>query len=463
MRIAIVGTGYVGLVTGACLSRLGHEVTCVDVQEERVASIRNGEAPFFEPGLAELLTEGRRSGRLRATTGLAEAVAASEMTMLAVGTPSAEGSGRIDLSAIQAAARDVGTCLAGRVDRHTVVVKSTVVPGTTETVVRAALETASGLCAGRFGLAMNPEFLREGSAVSDFMAPDRIVIGQWDDPSGEATARLYASFRCPVLRVSLRNAEMIKYASNALLASLVSFSNELAGLCEAMGGADVDVVTEGLCLDGRLSPTVDGKKVRPGVLSYLRAGSGFGGSCFPKDVNALRAQAREMGVPTPLLDAVMEVNAARPGRVADLLSRELGGLRGRTVAILGLAFKPGTDDVRESPAIALAAALASSGASVRAHDPLPAASRAAAAKLRGAGVAFEAEPESLLRGADAAVLATAWPEYEAWDWARLVLLMKTRLVLDGRNVLRQVPWPADVTYVPIGTGRGGNRSAVESA
>lgn len=455
MRVAIVGTGYVGLVTGACLARLGHEVTCVDVREDRIASIIRGESPFFEPGLAELLTEARRSGRLGATTLLAEAVAKSEATMIAVGTPSAEGSGRIDLSAVEAAAREVGACLAARPGRHTVIVKSTVVPGTTETVIRTALETASGLAAGDFGLAMNPEFLREGSAISDFLAPDRIVIGQWDDPSGEAAAGLYASFTCPVLRVSLRNAELIKYASNALLASLVSFANEIAGICEAMPGADVDVVTEGLSLDGRLSPVVDGRRVRPGVLAYLRAGSGFGGSCFPKDVNALRAHAREIGVRTPLLDAAMDVNAARPGGVATLLSRELGGLRGRTVAVLGLAFKPGTDDVRDSPAIALAAALVLAGASVRAHDPLPAAARAAKEKLQGSGVTFEAGPERLLQDADAAILATAWPEYAAWDWARLAPLMKNRLILDGRNALRQVRWPANVTYRRIGTGQPG--------
>jgi len=463
LKVAIVGTGYVGLVTGACLARLGHEVTCVDVQKDRISSIERGEAPFFEPGLAELLTEGKRSGRLRATTVLADAVAKSDVTMIAVGTPSAGGSGRIDLSAVEAAARDVGACLSTRAERHTVVVKSTVVPGTTETVVRSALETASGLPAGRFGLAMNPEFLREGSAVSDFLTPDRIVIGQWDDPSGETAAKLYSSFTCPVLRVSLRNAELIKYASNALLASLVSFANEIAGLCEAMNGADVDVVTEGLCLDGRLSPVVDGRRVRPGILAYLRAGSGFGGSCFPKDVNALRAQARELGVPTRLLDAVMDVNAARPGAVAALLSREIGGLRGKTVAVLGLAFKAGTDDVRESPAIALAAALASAGASVRAHDPLRAAADAAEEKLRGTGVSFEADPEPLLRGADAAVLATAWPDYAAWDWARLAPLMRSRLILDGRNALRELRWPQGVTYRPIGIGHDRSRAGRDPA
>lgn len=453
MKVAVVGTGYVGLVTGTCLAHLGHEVTCVDVREDRVSAITRGEPPFFEPGLAELLTEGRRNGRLRATTVLAEAVAKSDVTMLAVGTPSAAGSGRIDLGAVDAAATAVGASLAGRADRHTVVVKSTVVPGTTDSLVLSALEKASGLRAGRFGLAMNPEFLREGSAVADFMKPDRIVIGQWDELSGETVTKLYATFTCPILRVSLRNAELIKYASNAVLASLVSFANEFANICEAMDGADVDVVTEGICLDRRLSPVVDGRRVRPGILAYLRAGSGFGGSCFPKDLNALRARAREIGVETPLLDAVMNVNVARPGRVVALLSSELNGLRGKTVAVLGIAFKPGTDDIRDSPALALAFALRASGASVRVHDPLPAACRAAEEKLREAGVVLHVDAETLLRDTDAVVLATAWPEYAAWDWGRLAPLMNRQLIIDGRNALREVRWPDGVTYHPIGVGR----------
>lgn len=454
MKVAIVGTGYVGLVTATCLASLGHEVTCVDLLPDRVAAVGRGEPPFFEPGLPELLREATRSGRLRATTNLAEAVGASELTMIAVGTPSAAGSDRIDLRAVTAAAGEVGACLAGRADRHTVVVKSTVVPGTTQSTIRAALEASSGLPVGRFGLVMNPEFLREGSAVSDFMNADRIVIGQWDGPSGEAAARLYEAFLCPILLVSLRNAELIKYASNALLASLVSFSNEFAGLCEAMDGADVDVVMDGVCLDGRLSPVVDGRRIRPGVLAYLRAGSGFGGSCFPKDVNALRALGDEIGVDTPLLDSVMQVNKGRPGRVAALLARELGDLTGKVVAVLGLAFKPGTDDVRDSPALSLATEIRSRGATVRAHDPLPAAARAAEPVLRAAGIELCDAPEPLLRGADAAVLATAWPAYADWEWTRLSGLMRTRLILDGRNVLKKIPWPSGVTYHPIGVGPG---------
>lgn len=451
MRVTIVGTGYVGLVTGACLAHVGHDVTCVDVVPERVSMIDRGEAPFFEPGLAELLAQGRESGRLRATTLLAEAVDGSELTMLAVGTPSAPD-GRIDLDAVTTAAAAVGRCLGGRAGRHTVVVKSTVVPGTTQSLVRTTLEKASGLPAGRFGLAMNPEFLREGSAVSDFMNADRIVIGELDTLSGETVAELYAGFSCPVVRVSLTNAELIKYASNALLASLVSFANEFANICESIEGADIDVVMDGLSLDGRLSPLVDGHRIRPGILSYLRAGSGFGGSCFPKDVNAIRAEAKAIGVETPLLNAVMGVNRTRPGRVAELVSRELGGLSGKTIAVLGVAFKPGTDDIRESPALALASEIRARGAAVRIHDPLPSTACAAKAALAMIGAVVCVTAEELLAGVDAAVLATAWPDYSAWDWAHLPGLMKSAVIVDGRNALRDTRWPEGVTYRPIGNG-----------
>jgi UDPglucose 6-dehydrogenase/GDP-mannose 6-dehydrogenase len=439
MRITVVGTGYVGLVTGACLAHLGHEITCIDTQSERVAAVNEGRPPFYEPGLAEMLAGAISDGRLRACAATAASVAASDLTILAVGTPSREGG--IDLSYLSAAAEEVGKGLRQTSGYHVVVVKSTVVPGTTDTDVRAILESASGRPAGSFGLAMNPEFLREGSALADFMEPDRIVIGQWDEPSGQALAEVYRSFDCPKLFTSLRNAEMTKYASNALLATLVSFSNEFAALCEATPGTDVDEVLGGLHLDRRLSPMRNGERLTPGILSYLRAGCGFGGSCLPKDVAALRDFARKQGVAPRLLDAVAAVNSARPAQLAALAEQALGSLRGAVIAVLGLAFKPGTDDLRDSPALAVIGQLEQKGATVRAYDPL-------IARLQGVHVCGSVE--DALSGADAAIIVTAWPEFAALDWAALSHGMRCPVLIDGRYALRGAEIPDDVTCVRIG-------------
>jgi UDPglucose 6-dehydrogenase/GDP-mannose 6-dehydrogenase len=439
MKVTIVGTGYVGLVTGSCLASLGHTVACVDTDRARVETIARGEPPFHEPGLPELLRAAIREDRLSVTTVLDRAIAESDVSVLAVGTP-ALGE-RIDLGAVTAAAGEVGRALR-QIDRyHVVVVKSTVIPGTTDTVVRHALETAAGRRVGEFGLCMNPEFLREGSAVADFMTPDRIVIGACDARSAEVVGELYRGFSCPKVVTSPRNAEMIKYAANALLALLVSFSNELAGLCEAVPGLDEERVMAGVHLDRRLTPPGGSP---PDILSYLRAGIGFGGSCLPKDVDALRSFGAERGVETPLLDAVAVVNRERPRRVVALLEAALGGLAGRTVAILGLAFKPGTDDVRASPALALIPLLLERGALVRAYDPMV---RAAALDVR---VDLCSDAGTALAGADAALITTAWPAFRDLDWRALTRAMRRKLILDGRNALAGVPLPEDTTYLRIG-------------
>lgn len=444
MKVTIVGTGYVGLVTGTCLASRGHRVACVDSDAHRVATIARGAPPFHEPGLTELLGSALRDGRLTVGAALEEAVADSDVSMLAVGTPSREG--RIDLSAVEAAATAVGRALRRRDEYHVVVVKSTVVPGTTDTVVRRALEAGSGRPAGAFGLCMNPEFLREGSAVADFMRPDRIVVGCWDARSAAVLDELYRGFDCPRIVTSLRNAEMIKYAANALLATLVSYSNEVAALCEAMPGLDEETVMTGVHLDRRLTP-VDGAAGPAGIVTYLRAGVGFGGSCLPKDVDALRGLAAERGVATPLLDAVMAVNRQRAGQVVTNLGAALGGLAGRVIAVLGLAFKPGTDDVRDSPAVALIHGLLAAGASVQAYDPL-----VRAVPALGGQVALRPAPEATLAGADAVVIATACPEFRSLDWQACARAMRRRVILDGRDALRGVPLPEGVTYLRIGLG-----------
>ncbi len=446
MNVAVVGTGYVGLTTGVCLASLNHDVTCVDLSPARVDAINRGETPFHEPGLPELLAHVLSAGRLRAVADVAAAVARCEVVFITVGTPDAESG--IDLSFVAAAARDIGKALRTALGYRVVVVKSTVVPGTTDTVVRQALEEASGKRAGEFGLCMNPEFLREGAAVSDFMHPDRIVIGQWDERSGRTLASLYDAFECPKLTTTLRDAEMVKYASNALLATLISYSNEIAAVCEATPGTDVEVVLRGLHLDRRLSPLADGRRIRPGIVDFLWAGSGFGGSCLPKDVNALRAYARTHGLTPHVLDAVVAVNASRPARLVALAEEALGSLRGAEVALLGLAFKAGTDDLRDSPALAAARALVEKGARVRAYDPLIRSAPPGSGLDRLLAVC--ATPEEALRGADAAVVTTAWPEFAEWNWAELVGLMRRGVIVDGRNALRAVAWPAGVRYLGVG-------------
>ncbi len=443
MQVTVIGAGYVGLVTSASLAAIGHQVFCVDVLSDRVEMINRGEVPFHEPGLAELIQDGIRSGRLHATTNLAKAICNSQISMIAVGTPP-QGE-HIDLSYVATAAQQIGQVLRYTDGYHVVVVKSTVVPGTTDTLVLRLLEEASGLSAGEFGLCMNPEFLREGSAVADFMNPDRIAIGQWDERSGQVLMELYAAFDCPKLRTSLRNSELIKYAANAFLATAISYSNELARLCEAIPGTDVVTVMDGLHLDRRLSPVIDGQRVLPGILTYLGAGAGFGGSCLPKDVNALRSFAALHQIQTPLLDAVMQVNEHRPQQVVNIAEQVLGTLQGRTITVLGLAFKPGTDDLRDSPAIRIIKLLLNQGAKVRAYDPL-----AVSAANSLCDITLYHQPEAALAGADAALIATAWPEFAQWDWATLCHTMHQPVIIDGRNALSQVCLPTKVIYRQIG-------------
>lgn len=449
MIVTIVGTGYVGLVTGACLASLGHTVRCVDVSEERVGQIRGGQAPFYEQGLEDLLHEGLATGRLSATTDLAAAMRGSALSLIAVGTPGKAQSMEPDLSYLVTAASQMGAALRALGSYHVVAVKSTVIPGTTRGVVRQAIEAASGMRIGEFGLCMNPEFLREGTAVDDFMNPDRIVIGQTEARAGDFLDDLYRPFNCEKLRVGIEEAELTKYASNALLSVLISFGNELANLCEATAGADLETVMEGLYLDRRLSPAVQGARIRPEILSYMRAGIGFGGSCLPKDVNALREYGQRRGAPTPLLDAVMATNAARPSRVVAIAETALGTLEGKTIAMLGVAFKPGTDDLRSSPALSILHALEARGARVQAYDPVVTAQAAERAGLNGA---YRQTLESALADADAAVITTVDPAFRCADWARLSATMRTPVLIDGRNVLRHAALPPAVRYYPIGKG-----------
>lgn len=443
MKISVVGTGYVGLVSGVCLAEVGHDVTCVDIDPAKVAVINDGRSPIWEPGLDELLTR-HRGTRLHATTDLEAAVRATDVTFIAVGTPFDGQS--IDLSQVRTCAGAIGRVLADKPGFHLVVVKSTVVPGTTETEVLPVLERASGKRAGvDFGLAMNPEFLREGAAIGDFMKPDRIAIGVLDDRSRALMERVYAPFAGADLVITTpRTAEMIKYAANSLLATLISFSNEIANLGSAVGGIDAVEVMRGVHLDHRISPLLpDGTRVTPGSVSYLLAGPGFGGSCFPKDVNALVAHGRALGCEPKLLAEVMRINEAQPLRVKALLEKHLPELRGRRVALLGVAFKPDTDDIRESPSVKLARALLPIGCRLQVFDPvahLP-------ADLAGhAAVAVAPSLAAALAGAEAVLVMTRWDAFRALP-QMLAEVAPAPLVVDAR---RMFPRDAFARYEGIG-------------
>jgi len=450
MRISIVGTGYVGLVSGVCLADCGHDVTCVDLDQAKVGMINAAQPTIHERGLAELLA--RNAGRrLRATTDLAQAIGESEVTFIAVGTPAAEG--RIDLSYVLEAARGIGVALRDKREYHAVVVKSTVVPGTTDGPVRERLETASGLRAGRdFGLGMNPEFLTEGRAVEDFSSPDRIVLGGIDARTREVLGRVYAGFAdVTTIRTNNTTAEFIKYASNAVLATMISFSNEIARLCASVGDVDVVDVMRGVHESAYFTTRAAGQPpVKAGITSFLEAGCGFGGSCLPKDVTALVGHGREHGLGMPLLASVLEVNRGQPDEVVRLITRHYPDLGRVRVTVLGLAFKPDTDDVRESPAFPLVRRLVAEGAAVTAYDPV--ARPEGHEALVGVRLA-KSLPEALAQ-AEIVVLVTRWDEFRD---LRTVLdsLGLEPLVVDGRRILDAGEFR---TYEGIGRSFAGSRA-----
>ncbi len=417
-RICIVGTGHVGLAYAVAFTLQGHTVVGVDVDAKAIASLKAGKVTFYEPGLQAALTRARKTKRLTFSTEVAREAPGAEVVFLCVGTPSRED-GSIDTSYVEAAAMTAGEGLRASKGYRVVAVKSTVIPGTTETVVRSALEAASGKVAGRdFGLCMNPEFLREGSSVADALKPDRIVIGSLDKRSADALAKVYAKMRCRKMRTDLRTAEMIKYATNAFLATKVSFANELANLCDAFGSINVDRVVEGMGLDPRIN------------LRFLKAGLGFGGSCLPKDLAAILAAGRAKGCSSPLLQATLDVNDAQPYRAVQLAEEAVGDLRGKRVAILGLSFKGGSDDVRESRAIHLARSLLGKGAHVVGYDP------AAGAAFQAAVPEAEVAPDasSALARADVCIVHNDWPEWRELT-AEAFAGMRQKVVVDGRRIL----------------------------
>jgi UDPglucose 6-dehydrogenase len=435
MRIAVVGTGYVGLVTGAGFSDFGHVVTCVDIDPERIALLRKGEIPFYEPGLADLVTRNTRLDRLHFTTDTARAVAGSQVVLIAVGTPSA-ADGSADLSAVLEAARQIGRALT----QFTVVVtKSTVPVGTADQVKAAVAEHARH----PFAVASNPEFLKEGDAVNDFLKPMRVIVGAEDAGAIDLLRDLYRGVMRTGDRLQvmdIRSAELTKYAANAMLATRISFMNELARLCEVVG-ADIEHVRKGIASDARIGA------------KFLFAGAGFGGSCFPKDLRALRHASAQVGVELSVVDAVDRANERQKRTLGDKIIARLGvrgSLAGKHVAIWGLAFKPETDDIRESPALTLIAQLREAGARVSGYDP------AAMANVRASlAGAIELAPDAYAAatGVDALALVTEWHELRHPDFPRLRTAMRGNLLVDGRNV-----WAPDQAAAAgfdyVGVGRG---------
>ena len=432
MRIAIIGTGYVGLVSGACFSEFGVSVSCVDQDAAKIACLQRGEVPIYEPGLAALVAGNMAAGRLSFTTDLATAVAGVDAVFIAVGTPSRRGDGHADLSYVFAAASAIGRALSGPA---VVVTKSTVPVGTGYQVAEILRGTRPK---GGFEVAANPEFLREGSAIADFMRPDRVVIGA---DSAQARAVLRQLYRplylieTPMLFTDVATAELIKYAANAFLATKITFINEIADLCETLG-ADVQDVARGIGLDGRI-----GRK-------FLHAGPGFGGSCFPKDCRALVRTASEAGAGLAIVETVLRVNEARKRRMAEKIAAACGGsLAGKSLAVLGLTFKPNTDDMRDAPSLEILPRLIAEGARIRGFDP----EGMDEAKKLMPELVYCRDAYQAMEGADALILLTEWNEFRALDLGRVKALLASPLVIDLRNIYQpQEMAAAGLSYLSIG-------------
>lgn len=444
MKIAVFGMGYVGLVTGACLAELGFDVVCTDIDAVRVSAVAVGRAPFYEPGLPELIERNAKAGRLSATQNPAEALKGAAMTFIAVGTPTSGGT--IDLTQIIAASRKIGEILGSAIVNHTIVVKSTVVPGTTDGVVARHAAEAAGIPVDQVNVAMNPEFLRQGLAVEDFMRPDRIVVGSAKPDVRQRVMALYSSFDCPKIATTSENAELIKYANNALLATAISFSNQIANICEQTANADAATVLRGVNLDRRLSVFNGKAPAAAGLTSYLQSGCGFGGSCLPKDVRALTRYAAELGVPVGMLESVLAINDGRPQELVSKARAMLGELRGRAIGVLGIAFKPGTDDLRDSPGLAVVEALIEGGVRPIVWDPYVEEQQLQRLKQ----VKKMSSLDDVFRSSELVILTGYFEQMKGFDWSSAIKNAACVGLIDGRGALSDVVWPAGFRYRTVG-------------
>ncbi len=432
-RICVVGVGYVGLVTAACFADLGNYVTALDINEKRIENLKKGIMPIYEPGLNELVDRNVRTNRLKFTTSYVEALNGTEFVFIAVATPSGEN-GEADLQYVSAAAKSIAQVMTGPL---IIINKSTVPVGTGDCV--ADIVTANQRAAIPFAVVSCPEFLREGSAISDFMQPHRTVLGSFDRGAAEKVAQLHLPLRAPIVITDLRTAEMIKYASNAFLATKISFINEIADVCEALG-ADVKEVAAGMGYDKRIGP------------AFLDAGLGWGGSCFPKDVKALAFMAEEKGIEPRILNTVTTGNYERRKKVVKQVDKMVGGLKGKTIGLLGLAFKPNTDDMREAPSIEIAQELSRYGANIRAYDPVAIEN----ARQILPAVEMFSDPYAMAQDCDALVVVTEWNEFKQLDLERIRAAMKTPVLFDGRNIYNPEELRSQgFTYRGIGRGFDG--------
>ncbi|MGI6741602.1 MAG: UDP-glucose dehydrogenase family protein [Brevefilum sp.] len=411
-KISVIGTGYVGLVTGTCFADMGHHVICLDIDTHRIELLNQGVIPIYEPGLKQLVDQNVKAGRLSFTTDYPTAIKDAQFAFIAVGTPS-NNEGEADLQYV----KSVANSIAQNLDHSIIIVnKSTVPVGTGDWVAEIILEQ-NGKDTPKFCVVSNPEFLREGSAINDFMIPDRVVLGSSDREAAEKVAELYEALRAPIMITDLRTAEMIKYASNAFLATRISFINEMANICESLG-ADVREVAKGMGMDKRIGP------------AFLDAGLGWGGSCFPKDVRALAHMAATRGTHPQLLQAVMDINQNQRQRAVTKLEQSLGDLKGRRIGVLGLSFKPNTDDTRDAPALDIIRLLLAKGADVQGYDP----QAMKVSKTLIPELSLRDNPYEVARDADALLLATEWNEFKSLDFKKIKQAMRGNVILDGRNI-----------------------------
>ena len=411
-KISVIGTGYVGLVTGTCFADMGHHVICLDIDTHRIELLNQGVIPIYEPGLKQLVDQNVKAGRLSFTTDYPTAIKDAQFAFIAVGTPS-NNEGEADLQYV----KSVANSIAQNLDHSIIIVnKSTVPVGTGDWVAEIILEQ-NGKDTPKFCVVSNPEFLREGSAINDFMLPDRVVLGSSNREAAEKVAELYEALRAPIMITDLRTAEMIKYASNAFLATRISFINEMANICESLG-ADVREVAKGMGMDKRIGP------------AFLDAGLGWGGSCFPKDVRALAHMAATRGTHPQLLQAVMDINQNQRQRAVTKLEQSLGDLKGRRIGVLGLSFKPNTDDTRDAPALDIIRLLLAKGADVQGYDP----QAMKVSKTLIPELSLRDNPYEVARDADALLLATEWNEFKSLDFKKIKQAMRGNVILDGRNI-----------------------------
>ena len=440
-RISIVGIGYVGLCTSVGFASKGYKVIAVDKDPKKVASINNGIPPFHEPDLEHLLQEANKNGYLRGVLDTEQAITNTDLTFITVGTPS-NPDGSINLTQIKVSATEIGKALTKKDEYHLVVVKSTVVPGTTENVIKPLLEKHSNkTCGSDFGLCMNPEFLREGSAVHDAQHPDRIVIGEYDKKSGDTLQTLYRELHheeaIPTVRTNLPTAELIKYANNAFLATKISYINTIANICEKIPGTDITTVAKGIGLDQRINPR------------FLKAGLGYGGSCFPKDVKAIIAFSNKLGYTPTMLEAIHEVNENQAIDAVEKAKSKLKELNGKTVAILGLAFKPDTDDMREARSIPIINQLLHEGATVTAYDPV---ANSTAKSIFGNKINYASSALNCLKDADCCILVTEWNEFKQLKPEDFKQHMRQPILIDGRRIYNPTEYRKKLEFEAIGLG-----------